>query len=70
MSNPSDVTDENAGESNSRKESFRSPDGSMVHCKFVDAFVDDTALGFTDAGDRTLPELVSALEKAAQTCWE
>ena len=49
--------------------SFRSPDGTLEHRRLVDAFVDDTALGLTDNGDRSLADLVTALENAAQT-WE
>ena len=48
---------------------FRSHDGSLEHRRLVDAFVDDTALGFTDTGDSSLPELIASLERAAQT-WE
>ncbi|KAI2496067.1 hypothetical protein MHU86_18439 [Fragilaria crotonensis] len=48
---------------------FRSVDGKITHRRLVDAFVDDTAIGITDNGDKTLPELVQALETAAQT-WE
>lgn len=49
--------------------SFRSADGSIIHSRLVDAFVDDTALGFTDRGSRSFAELVSSLETIAQT-WE
>ncbi|KAI2511189.1 hypothetical protein MHU86_3154 [Fragilaria crotonensis] len=49
--------------------SFRSPDGTLVHNRLVDAFVDDTALGFTDDGSRSIDQLVSSLETIAQT-WE
>jgi hypothetical protein len=48
---------------------FRSHDGSLEHRRLVDAFVDDTALGFTDDGSSSLPDLITALERAAQT-WE
>ena len=49
--------------------SFRSPDGVNVHSRLVDAFVDDTALGFTDDGSMSFEELVEQLEGMAQT-WE
>ncbi|KAI2506763.1 hypothetical protein MHU86_7658 [Fragilaria crotonensis] len=49
--------------------SFRSADGSIAHSRLVDAFVDDTALGFTDDGSRSFEELVTTLEQIAQT-WE
>ena len=50
--------------------SFRSPDGNLDHHRFVDAFVDDTALGLTDDGSLTFSALVtSALERIAQI-WE
>lgn len=49
--------------------SFRSVDGSIQHQRLVDAFVDDTAIGLTDAGDRSLQAVVAAVESAAQT-WE
>jgi hypothetical protein len=49
--------------------SFRSPDGTLDHRRLVDAFVDDTAIGITDSGDKSLPDLVKSLEDVAQT-WE
>ena len=49
--------------------SFRSPDGTLDHRRLVDAFVDDTAIGFTDTGDKSFHDLVSTLEHIAQT-WE
>lgn len=49
--------------------SFASPDGINTHSRLVDAFVDDTALGFTDDGQISLEDLVSRLEAVAQT-WE
>ena len=49
--------------------SFRSPDGVNVHSRLVDAFVDDTALGFTDDGVTSFDEIVSRLEAVAQI-WE
>ena len=48
---------------------FQSHDGKLEHRRLVDAFVDDTALGFTDNGDSSYTELVASLERAAQT-WE
>ncbi|KAI2500977.1 hypothetical protein MHU86_13522 [Fragilaria crotonensis] len=48
---------------------FVSPDGLNVHSRLVDAFVDDTALGFTDDGTVSYDELVQRLEDVAQT-WE
>ena len=48
---------------------FTSADGTIHHKRLVDAFVDDTAIGLTDAGERSLLELVNALESVAQT-WE
>ena len=49
--------------------SFRSEDGSTIHTRLVDAFVDDTAIGITDDGSKTLSDLIGTLEKVAQT-WE
>ncbi|KAI2509566.1 hypothetical protein MHU86_4827 [Fragilaria crotonensis] len=49
--------------------SFRSSDGVNMHSRLVDAFVDDTALGFTDNGSLSFDELVTRLEDLAQT-WE
>ena len=49
--------------------SFKSPDNKNIHSRLVDAFVDDTALGFTDDGQLSLDEMVLALESMAQT-WE
>jgi len=49
--------------------SFVSPDGLNVHSRLVDAFVDDTALGFTDDGKASFEELIHRLEEVAQT-WE
>jgi hypothetical protein len=48
---------------------FRSQDGTLEHRRLVDAFVDDTALGFTDDGKSSFSELIASLESAAQT-WE
>ena len=48
--------------------SFKSPDEKNVHSRLVDAFVDDTALGFTDDGSISLATImVSQLETMAQT---
>ncbi|KAI2505051.1 hypothetical protein MHU86_9407 [Fragilaria crotonensis] len=49
--------------------SFRSVDGSITHRRLVDAFVDDTAIGITDDGTKSIHELTTALETVAQT-WE
>jgi hypothetical protein len=49
--------------------SFKSPDGINIHSRLVDAFVDDTALGFTDNRSMTYDKLVARLEEVAQT-WE
>ena len=49
--------------------SFRSPDGTLEHRRPVDAFVDDTAIGFTDTGDKSFLDLIQTLEHIAQT-WE
>ncbi|KAI2493732.1 hypothetical protein MHU86_20802 [Fragilaria crotonensis] len=49
--------------------SFTSADGKIHHQRLVDAFVDDTAIGLTDTGERSLSELVAALASVAQT-WE
>ncbi|KAI2502292.1 hypothetical protein MHU86_12181 [Fragilaria crotonensis] len=49
--------------------SFRSSDGVNTHSRLVDAFVDDTALGFTDNGSMSFEDLVTSLEDLAQT-WE
>ena len=49
--------------------SFMSPDGVNVRSSLVDAFVDDTALGYTDEGDLSMEEMTTQLETMAQT-WE
>jgi hypothetical protein len=46
---------------------FESPDSAIKHSRLVDAFVDDTSLGFTDPGYATLEMLVSKLTNIAQT---
>ena len=48
---------------------FRSPDSQMRHSRLIDAFVDDTSLGYTDAGFMTLDTMINKLTKMAQT-WE
>ena len=48
---------------------FESPDSTIKHSRLIDAFVDDTSLGFTDPGYVTLETLVSKLTKFTQT-WE
>ena len=48
---------------------FESPDSTIKHSRLIDAFVDDTSLGFTDPGYVTLETLVSKLTNIAQT-WE
>ena len=48
---------------------FTSPDTSMHHSRLIDAFVDDTSLGFTDAGYLTLETIIAKLNNMAQT-WE
>ena len=48
---------------------FSSPDSPLQHSRLIDAFVDDTSLGFTDAGLLTLETLIAKLNTMAQT-WE
>ena len=48
--------------------SFTSPDGNWSNTRLVDAFVDDTSLGFSDS-DSDLAHLISRLQSIAQT-WE
>ena len=48
---------------------FESPDSTIKHSRLIDAFVDDTSLGFTDPGYVTLETLVSNLTNIAQS-WE
>ena len=48
---------------------FKSPDSTMQHSRLIDAFVDDTSLGYTDAGFLTLETMISKLTHMAQT-WE
>lgn len=48
---------------------FHSPDSEMVHSCLIDAFVDDTSVGFTDPGFLSLKTMVSKLSNIAQT-WE
>jgi hypothetical protein len=49
--------------------SFQSPDTSQRHDRLIDAFVDDTSLGFTDPGLITLETMIAKLNHIAQT-WE
>jgi hypothetical protein len=49
--------------------SFKSPDSTMQHSRLIDAFVDDTSLGFTDKGVQTQDEMITQLAHIAQT-WE
>ena len=46
---------------------FDSPDTHMRHSRLIDAFVDDTSLGFTDTGYITLETMISKLNHMAQT---
>jgi hypothetical protein len=49
---------------------FLSPDTTQRHSRLIDAFVDDTSLGFTDStGSQTLQNLTDSLTNIAQT-WE
>jgi hypothetical protein len=48
---------------------FESPDTILRHSRLIDAFVDDTSLGFTDPGFMTLDTMVTKLNHMAQT-WE
>ena len=49
---------------------FTSTDGLIVNSRAVDAFVDDTATGFTDGkGDHTLETMILRLQEISQT-WE
>jgi hypothetical protein len=48
---------------------FKSPDTTMTHSRLVDAFVDDTSLGFMDNGSLTIDSLTEILSNIAQT-WE
>jgi hypothetical protein len=47
---------------------FTSPDGSIISSRLVDAFVDDTSLGFTNI-DSTYEEMIHRLQEISQT-WE
>jgi hypothetical protein len=49
--------------------SFQSPNSSEGHDRLIDAFVDDTYLGFTDPGLITLETMIAKLNHIAQT-WE
>lgn len=49
---------------------FDSPDGTITNSRIVDAFVDDTSIGFTDAsGSSDFEGLVCRLQEISQT-WE
>ncbi|KAI2512852.1 hypothetical protein MHU86_1641 [Fragilaria crotonensis] len=49
---------------------FVSPDGSITNSRVVDAFVDDTAIGFTDSsGSCDFESLINRLQEISQT-WE
>ena len=48
---------------------FASPDGTNQHGRLLDAFVDDTSLGFTDPGALDFDGIVDRLREIAQT-WE
>ena len=48
---------------------FKSPDSDMTHSRLIDAFVDDTSLGYTDPGLLTLETMIEKLNRMAQT-WE
>jgi hypothetical protein len=45
---------------------FRSPNSSQRHDRLIDAFVDDTSLGFTDPGMLTLETRIAKLNHIAQ----
>jgi hypothetical protein len=47
---------------------FTSPDGSIINSRLVDAFVDDTSLGFTNT-DSTYEEMIYRHQEISQT-WE
>ncbi|KAI2505456.1 hypothetical protein MHU86_8979 [Fragilaria crotonensis] len=49
--------------------SFQSPNSPERHDRLIDAFVDDTSLGFTDPGMITLETMIAKLNHIAQT-WE
>ncbi|KAI2501852.1 hypothetical protein MHU86_12617 [Fragilaria crotonensis] len=48
---------------------FQSPDASIKHSRLIDAFVDDTSLGFTDPGLLSHTEMITRINHIAQT-WE
>jgi hypothetical protein len=48
---------------------FSSPDSDTKHSRLIDAFVDDTSLGFTDEGQLSLETITTQLTELAQT-WE
>ena len=49
--------------------SFQCPDSSQRHDRLIDAFVNDTSLGFMDPGLITLETMIAKLNHIAQT-WE
>ena len=49
--------------------SFTSPGSHLKHSRLIDAFVDDTSLGFTDTGHQTQDAMIIQLAHIAQT-WE
>jgi hypothetical protein len=53
----------------SERMQFSSPDSQIKHSRLIDAFVDDTSLGFTDEGHLTFPTMFKQLTHLAQT-WE
>ena len=48
---------------------FTSFDEMQTHSRLIDAFVDDTSLGFTDPGLLSVPEMIRRINHIAQT-WE
>jgi hypothetical protein len=48
---------------------FQSPDESITHSCLIDAFVDDTSLGFTDPGLLSYTKMITRINHIAQT-WE
>ena len=49
---------------------FASPDGTILNSRVVDAFVDDTAIGFTDGtGALDFESFILRLQEISQT-WE
>ena len=48
---------------------FTSPTASFTHSRLIDAFVDDTSLGFTDPGVLSISEMIRRISSIAHT-WE